>query len=68
MAQKPGALCARPGRKPGTLGDAYRGEMTDAQWEYVKAVEAYKKRHRKRYPAITDYLEVAVRLGYAKKL
>jgi len=68
MAQKSGTLCAQPGRKPGTLGNAHRGEMTDEQWEYIKAVEIYKKQYYKRFLAVTDYLEVALRLGYKKEL
>lgn len=57
---------SKPGRKPGDLGDAFRGEMTNEQWEYIQAVEAFKKKHRRRFLATTDFLEVARSMGYRK--
>jgi hypothetical protein len=56
-----------PGRR---LSDdrrsAEEGEMTTEQFEFVKAVETYKKVNRRMYPTWTEILEVLMQLGYRK--
>lgn len=48
-------------------GEAFLGgEYTAAEWEYIRAVDAWQKKHRVRYPAATDYLSILVGLGYSK--
>ena len=45
---------------------AEEGEMTSNQFEFVMAVEAYKKVNHKMYPTWTEILEVMTQLGYRK--
>ena len=56
-----------PGRR---LEDSRRaaeeGEMTTEQFEFVMAIEAYKKVNRRLYPTWTEVLEVLQQLGYRK--
>jgi hypothetical protein len=56
-----------PGRR---LNDdrrsAEEGEMTPEQFEFVMAIEAYKKVNRRLYPTWTEVLEVLGQLGYRK--
>lgn len=52
---------------PKDEGAAFRGEHIDEQMEYIRAVEAHKKKHRRRYLATTDYLAIAKSLGYRKE-
>ncbi len=56
-----------PGRR---LADdrrtAEEGEMTAEQFEFVMAIEAYKKVNRRLYPTWTEVLEVIQQLGYRK--
>jgi len=39
---------------------------TPAEEEFIRAVAAYQKRTGIRFLAATEYLEVAIRLGYRK--
>lgn len=45
---------------------AEEGEMETDQFEFVMAVEAYKKVNKKLYPTWTEILEVVRQLGYRK--
>lgn len=47
---------------------AEEGEMTGEQFEFVMAVEAYKKANKRMYPTWTEILEVFSQLGYRKVL
>jgi hypothetical protein len=47
---------------------AEEGEMNAEQFEFVMAVEAYKKVNRRLYPTWTEILEVLLQLGYRKVL
>jgi hypothetical protein len=56
-----------PGRR---LSDdrksAEEGEMTGEQFEFVMAIQTYKKVNKKMYPTWTEVLEVMHQLGYRK--
>ena len=56
-----------PGRR---LSDdrkaAEEGEMTAYQFEFVMAIETYKKVNRRLYPTWTEILEIINQLGYRK--
>jgi hypothetical protein len=56
-----------PGRR---LSDERRcaeeGEMTTEQFEFVMAIETYKKVNKRLYPTWTEVLEVVRQLGYRK--
>ncbi len=58
-----------PGRR---LSDerktAEEGEMNELQFEFVMAVELYKKLNKRLYPTFTELLEVMRQLGYRKVL
>lgn len=45
---------------------AEEGEMTGEQFEFVMAIETYKKVNRKMFPTWTEVLEVITQLGYRK--
>lgn len=45
---------------------AEEGEMNAHQFEFVMAVEAYKKVNKRLYPTWTEILEVLYQLGYRK--
>lgn len=47
---------------------AEEGEMNSYQFEFVMAVEAYKKVNKRLYPTWTEILEVLTQLGYRKVL
>lgn len=62
---------AERGRGPGRrLSDfsraAEEGELTDEQFLFLKAIEAFKLSNNKTYPSWTDVLEVVRLLGYRK--
>jgi hypothetical protein len=56
-----------PGRR---LSDdrrsAEEGEMTSEQFEFVMAIETYKKVNKRMYPTWTEVLELIRQLGYRK--
>jgi IS5 family transposase len=56
-----------PGRR---LSDdrrnAEEGEMSAEQFEFVMAIETYKKVNKRLYPSWTEVLEVVMQLGYRK--
>ena len=45
---------------------AEEGEMTAEQFEFVMAIETYKRVNRKLFPTWTEVLEVINQLGYKK--
>ena len=45
---------------------AEEGEMNTEQFEFVMAIETYKKVNRRMYPTWTEILEVVHQLGYRK--
>jgi hypothetical protein len=45
---------------------AEEGEMNTEQFEFVMAVETYKKVNRRLYPTWTEILEIVNQLGYRK--
>ena len=45
---------------------AEEGEMTAEQFEFVMAIEMYKKCNKRLYPTWTEVLEVVNQLGYRK--
>jgi hypothetical protein len=56
-----------PGRR---LSDdrrsAEEGEMTAEQYEFIMAIDLYKKLNKRMYPTWTEVLEVMQQLGYRK--
>jgi len=56
-----------PGRRLSDVRkSAEEGEMDTEQFEFVMAIEAYKKVNRRMYPTWTEILEVLHQLGYRK--
>jgi hypothetical protein len=45
---------------------AEEGEMTGHQFEFVMAIETYKKVNKRMYPTWTEILEIIRQLGYRK--
>ncbi len=45
---------------------AEEGEMTDEQFEFVMAIEEYKRVNNKTFPTWTEVLDVIKKLGYRK--
>jgi len=45
---------------------AEEGEMTDEQFEFVMAVDTYKRLNHRPFPTWTEVLEVVKQLGYRK--
>ncbi len=45
---------------------AEEGEMTAEQYEFIMAIETYKKVNKRMYPTWTEVLEVINQLGYRK--
>lgn len=46
--------------------DAEEGQMNDEQFEFIKAIEEYKKVNKRPFPTFTEILEIARALGYRK--
>ena len=56
-----------PGRRRTDMRrDAEEGEMNPEQFEFVMAIEQYKKINKKPFPSFTEILEIAKALGYRK--
>ena len=58
-------------RGPGIRRDENRraaeeGEMTDEQFEFVMAVDRYKRANKRPFPTLTEILEIIKALGYMK--
>lgn len=45
---------------------AEEGEMTDEQFEFLMAIDQYKKANQRPFPTWTEVLEVVKALGYRK--
>lgn len=45
---------------------AEEGELTDEQFEFIMAIEKYKKVNNRPFPTWTEVLEVIKKLGYRK--
>ena len=45
---------------------AEEGEMNDEQFEFLQAVEEYKKANKRPFPSFTELLEILKALGYRK--
>lgn len=58
-----------PGRRrTDFLKAAEEGEMTQEQFLFVMAIDAFKKANNKTFPTWTDVLEVIRKLGYRKTM
>ena len=56
-----------PGRRlSDSRKSAEEGEMNSEQFEFVMAIEAYKKVNKRMFPSWTEVLEVIQQLGYRK--
>ena len=56
-----------PGRRrPDTRRSAEEGEMTEDQFEFLMAIDQYKKLNKKSFPSWTEVLDVVKALGYRK--
>lgn len=45
---------------------AEEGQMTDDQFEFIMAIDQYKKQNNKPFPSWTEVLEVLKAIGYRK--
>jgi len=45
---------------------AEEGEMTDEQFEFLRAVDEYKKVNKRPFPSWTEVLDIVKALGYRK--
>jgi hypothetical protein len=58
-----------PGRRrTDFLRAAEEGELTDEQFMFVMAIDAFKRVNHKTFPSWTDVLEVIRKLGYRKTM
>lgn len=56
-----------PGRRrPDDRKAAEEGQMTDEQFEFVMAIDKYKKLNNRPFPTWTEVLEIIKALGYRK--
>lgn len=56
-----------PGRRrPESRRSAEEGELSDDQFEFVMAMDEYKRSNKKPFPSWTEVLEVVKYLGYRK--
>ncbi len=56
-----------PGRRRGDdRKAAEEGEMSDEQFEFLMAIDEYKKKNTRPFPTWTEVLEVIKALGYRK--
>ena len=46
---------------------AERDDYSDDELEFIKAIEKYKKEHRRPFPTFTEVLEVLKSLEYTKQ-
>src|SRR3954466_1499629 len=46
--------------------EAEEGEMNTEQFEFIMAIETYKKVNKRLYPTWTEILEIVRQLGYRK--
>ena len=52
--------------KPKTRAQAESGELSDDQFEFLLAIDAYKAKNKRTFPSWTEVLEVFLCLGYKK--
>ena len=45
---------------------AEEGEMNDDQFEFIMAIDEYKRANKRPFPSYTEILEIAKALGYRK--
>ncbi|MHC4264948.1 MAG: hypothetical protein ACYSUK_03345 [Planctomycetota bacterium] len=45
---------------------AEEGQMTDEQFEFLMAIDEYKKKNNKHFPTWTEVLEIIKALGYRR--
>ena len=45
---------------------AEEGEMTGEQFEFIRAVDEYKRRNKRPFPTLTEILEIVKDIGYKK--
>jgi len=58
-----------PGRRRSDfLRSAEEGQMTDEQFLFIQAIDAFKRVNGKTFPTWTDVLEVVRKLGYRKTM
>jgi hypothetical protein len=56
-----------PGRRrPDDRKSAEEGQMTDEQFEFIMAVDQYKKLNSRPFPTWTEVLDIIKTLGYRK--
>ncbi len=56
-----------PGRRrAGARKDAEEGELSPEQFEFVMAIDEYKRANKRPFPSWTEVLEVIKYLGYRK--
>ena len=56
-----------PGRRRSDVRKAAEeGQMSDEQFEFLMAIEEYKKKNARPFPTWTEVLEVVTALGYRK--
>jgi hypothetical protein len=56
-----------PGRRRSDLRkSAEEGQMSDEQFEFLMAIDEYKKKNARPFPTWTEVLEVIKALGYRK--
>jgi len=56
-----------PGRRRSdTRRKAEEGEMTDEQFEFITAIDQYKRLNRRPFPSWTEVLDLIHALGYRK--
>ncbi len=54
--------------RPAALADVEEGRMSDAQLEFITAMDRYKRKHRRPWPTLTETLDVLRSIGYRKVL
>ena len=56
-----------PGRRRSSdRRTAEEGEMNDEQFEFIMAIDQYKKANKRPFPSFTEILEIVKALGYRK--
>ena len=53
-------------RRSDTRKSAEEGQMTEEQFEFLMAIEEYKKTNNRPFPTWTEVLELITALGYRK--
>ncbi len=53
-------------RRTDSRKSAEEGEMNDEQFEFIRAIDEYKRVNGRPFPSFTEILEIAKSLGYRK--